>query len=152
MTYEQVGKLTDIGTTASSEPRRNPLPRSSVRAPADGTLEQFLLRCILNQPRLALDLPLELLEVYQRLSPDSVTTAQLRKNLHTLSEQNKEEKDLKSVLEKIARTEEGVKVDAAIKDFKEKLTRPDTYMVAEPPEAKGESNKLPPAKGTPFQR
>lgn len=39
-------------------------------------------------------LPLELLEQYQRLSPDSVTTAQLRKNLHTLSEQNKEEKDL----------------------------------------------------------
>src|SRR5450759_2357847 len=55
MTYEQVGSLTDIATTTRFEPRRNAPPRSNARAPVDGTLELLLLRCVLNQPRLALD-------------------------------------------------------------------------------------------------
>ena len=65
MTYEQVGKLTGIGivdTPRLSQPRRDSMPRSNVRIPVGGSLEQLLLRCVLDQPRLALELPLEFLD------------------------------------------------------------------------------------------
>ena len=70
MTYDQAGVLMDIATPRSFEPRRNPTPHNnrSARAPVDGTLEMLLLRCVLNQPSLALDLPLELLDVQHAAS------------------------------------------------------------------------------------
>ncbi|OGA02919.1 MAG: DNA primase [Betaproteobacteria bacterium RIFCSPLOWO2_02_FULL_62_17] len=76
MTYEQVGTLTDIRTTASIEPRRNAPPSSGARVPAEGALEQLLLRCVLNQPRLALELPLDLLDVQHASSRALVALAE----------------------------------------------------------------------------
>ncbi len=70
VTYEQAGTLTDIATSRRFEPRRNSAPKNSrsARAPVDGTLELLLLRCVMNQPRLVLDLPLELLDLQHAAS------------------------------------------------------------------------------------
>jgi DNA primase len=76
MTFEQVGTLTDIGTKAGFEPRRAAPPQYSARASVDGSLEQLLLRCVLNQPRLALDLPLELLDAQHAASRALVALAE----------------------------------------------------------------------------
>ena len=62
MSQEEVGQLTEIRTNAPKESRRSSPDRAVSRAPVDGRLEQRLLRCLLASPRLARELPVDLLE------------------------------------------------------------------------------------------
>ena len=63
MSYDEVSALTGIRGKVRSSPARAPAaPASAPRAPVDRALEHLLLRCVLNQPGLALDLPVDLLD------------------------------------------------------------------------------------------
>ena len=62
MTQDEIGQLTEIRTGATQEVRRQAPRRTDARAPVDGKLEQRLMRCLLSSPRLALELPEDILD------------------------------------------------------------------------------------------
>ena len=62
MTQEEVGQLTEIHTSPVVDTRRAMPRRADPRAPTAGKLEQRLLRCLLASPRLAQELPVDLLD------------------------------------------------------------------------------------------
>ncbi|MFM9967503.1 MAG: DNA primase [Burkholderiales bacterium] len=62
MTQEEAGQLTEIRPNPAAQSRRFVPRRTDARAPVDGKLEQRLLRCLLASPRLAQELPVELLD------------------------------------------------------------------------------------------
>jgi DNA primase len=62
ITQEEVGQITEIRTSPVEESRRAMPRRVDPRAPTAGKLEQRLLRCLLASPRLAQELPVDLLD------------------------------------------------------------------------------------------
>ena len=80
MTQEEVGQLTEIRTSPMVESRRAWPRRVDPRAPTAGKLEQRLLRCLLASPRLAQELPFDLLDTRHAASEALIALAQFARS------------------------------------------------------------------------
>jgi DNA primase len=75
MSQDEVGQLTEIRSSPTSEAKRTMPRRVDPRLSVDGKLEQQLLRCLLASPRLAMELPVDLLDTRHASSETLIALA-----------------------------------------------------------------------------